>query len=283
MKVSRFGFVLMVVMVGFFTLFSFGREAFAVTLPGNYQQLENIPGFENQTNSFPEYVSAIYKLGLWIIGISAMFMLTVGGFMYVTSAGNTASASTAKGVIKDALIGLALGLSAWLIVNTINPDLTTLNISGLQNGTSVTPPPGGQTPPASATGQYTNAEAVTALNNAGISIKSTGNCSDQNNKDCTSLEGIPKDAIDKLITLKQKCNCSFNVTGGTEIGHASHGAGLPVMDVTQDQILGDYLSSNKSNLSTLGINKICATSAWQRISYNCSGYVEQQQHFHLAF
>jgi hypothetical protein len=129
-------------------LFS-GSIAEAVTV-SQYQQLENIPGTGNEGNkTFPEYVATLYNLGLWIVGISAMFMLTVGGFMYLTSAGNTSAAGTAKGVIKDALIGLTLGLFAWLIVNTINPDLTTLNVSGLATGTSATPPAGGGTlPPA---------------------------------------------------------------------------------------------------------------------------------------
>ena len=114
-------------------------------------------------------------------------------------------------------------------------------------------------------------------------MTSTKNCSDQNTVGCTSLDGIPKDAISKVVALKESCGCNFNVTGGTEVGHSSHGTGLPVLDVTQDQKLGDYLNANKSNLSSLGISKICSTSAWQRVSYNCGGYVEQASHFHLAF
>lgn len=107
-----------------------------------YVQLENIPGQEG-SKTFPEYVKAVYSMGLGLVGLSAMFMLIVGGFMYMTSAGNTSAAGSAKGVIKDALIGLGLGLAAWLILNTINPDLTSLNFSGLATGTSTptTPPP----------------------------------------------------------------------------------------------------------------------------------------------
>ncbi len=285
MKLSRFHTLSLAILLcmGVF-VFIGSPVAKAVTAP-QYTQLENIPGAEGKNKSFPEYVTSIYNLGLWLVGISAMFMLSVGGFMYLTSAGNTSAAGSAKGVIKDALIGLVLGLFAWLILNTINPDLTTLNVSGLQTGTSVTPIPGGQAPSipsVGASGQYTNSEAVAVLQSAGISVTSSGNCSDQNNANCTSLEGIPKDAINKIIKLKQSCGCSFNVTGGTEVGHASHGPGLPVMDVSQDQTLGNYLN-NRSNLSSAGISKICATSTWQRVSYNCGGYVEQKQHFHLAF
>lgn len=262
-----------------------GADTPTVTSGTQYTQLENIPGYEGRNKTFPEYVVTIYNFALWIVGISAMFMLTVGGFMYLTSAGNTSSANTAKGLIKDALIGLVLGLSAWLIVNTINPDLTTMNVSGLTSGTPTPSAAGGNAPTkvTSADGQYSHSDAVAALKQAGIGVHSTGGCSDQNTVGCTSLNGIPKDAIDKVIALKESCGCDFDVTGGTEVGHSSHGTGLSVLDVTQDQKLGDYLNANKSNLSSLGINKICSTSAWQRVSYNCGGYVEQASHFHLAF
>lgn len=283
MKVSRlfiasFAFFAVLGMLAFFNI----GTVEAVEIP-QYEQLENIPGSEGKNKTFPQYVVALYNLGLWIIGISAMFMLTVGGFMYLTSAGNTSAAGSAKGVIKDALIGLVLGLSAWLIVNTINPDLTTLNVSGLTTGTSVTPPAGGAAPPPVVAGQYTHDEAVSELKKAGISVTSTGNCSDQTKSTCTSLNGIPKNAISRVIALKQSCGCNFNVTGGTEAGHDSHGSGLSVLDVSQDTTLGNYLNTNRSSLSSLGISKICATSSWQRVSYNCGKYVEQREHFHLAF
>lgn len=282
MKIFRFTISIGIFLV-LLCLFADNHVLAATDIP-SYEQLENIPGAEGN-KSFPEYVASVYNLGLWVIGISALFMLTVGGFMYVTSAGNTSSANTAKSVIKDALIGLVLGLSAWLIVNTINPDLTTLNISGISTGTSQTPAAGGGAPPSPPPvgGLYTNAEAVAALNAAGISVSSSGNCSDQNNKSCTSLENIPKDTINKVIALKKGCGCDFDVTGGTEVGHASHGSGVPIVDVSQDQSLGNYLNNQKSQLSSLGITKICATSSWQKVAYNCGGYVEQRPHFHIRF
>jgi hypothetical protein len=235
MKLFRFYSMVITILagVGMFVFFS-GGVAEAVTAP-QYQQMENIPGFEGKSKTFPEYVVAIYNLGLWIIGISAMFMLSVGGFMYLISAGNTAAAGSAKSTIKDALIGLVLGLSAWLIVHTINPDLTLMSIGSLSTGAgpSATTGGGATTPVA---GQYTNAEAVAALQAAGISVTSTGNCSDQTNPQCTSLDGIPKSLIDKLIAVKADCGCTFHVTGGTEVGHATHGPGLSAVDISHPSV-----------------------------------------------
>lgn len=174
-----------------------------------YTQLEAIPGAA-PSKSFPEYVKSLYTLGLWIVGISAMFMLTVGGFMYLTSAGNTSAAGTAKGVIKDALIGLVLGLSAWLIVNTINPDLTTLNVSGLQTGTSTTPPVGGGAPAPVTPPSGTTQESANAIANS--KLASTGECNDAG--------GVAVSPISNINEIKQgqpmtTCSNGCNASGGS--------------------------------------------------------------------
>ncbi len=90
----------------------------------DYVPMEKIPGFEEETSGdFFVYISQVYKFGLWFIGVAALFMITFGGYVYLTSAGNNSSMEKAKGVITDAVIGLLLALSAWLILYVINPDL----------------------------------------------------------------------------------------------------------------------------------------------------------------
>jgi len=261
--------------------FLFVSDASAAGL--QYTLLEKIPGLGNTNGSdLPGYILAVYNVALAVVVLSAVLMVSVGGFMYLTSAGNTSAMGTAKGVIFDALIGLALALSAWVLLNTINPDLTTVSINGL----SATSVPGQPTPvptpgaPAPAGGTYTHAEAVAALGE--IHVKSSGRCSDQNNKTCTSLDGIPKSTITNIVNLKSVSHCSdFNVTGGTEVGHTSHGTGLPVVDVTNSSCLKTFLS-NKSNLPNVHITKICAIASEQSVAYNCT-YKETRPHFHLVF
>jgi hypothetical protein len=62
-------------------------------------------------------------------------MLTIGGFMYIFSAGNAASATTAKNIIRDALVGLLVVMFAWLLLFVINPDLVQIdrNLAFLQS------------------------------------------------------------------------------------------------------------------------------------------------------
>lgn len=88
-----------------------------------YTPMENIPGFESVGGDFVNYILAVYKFGIWTVGIAALLMITLGGFMYITSAGNNASMGRAKSVIGDAIIGIVMALSAYLLLKTINPEL----------------------------------------------------------------------------------------------------------------------------------------------------------------
>ena len=113
--------------------------SFAIFLPSltlaatySYTPMETIPGFGKPT-SFSAYISAVYKFGLWTIGISALLMITLGGYMYLTSAGNTSQTGKAKGVITDAIIGIILALFSWLLLYTINPDLINLTAADKVN------------------------------------------------------------------------------------------------------------------------------------------------------
>jgi hypothetical protein len=88
-----------------------------------YESKEAIPGQE-KTSDFVEYVEGLYKFGVGGAIILAIFMIGVGGFMYVvTSAGNAAKMGDAKSMIMDALFGLVLAMLAYLILYVVNPDL----------------------------------------------------------------------------------------------------------------------------------------------------------------
>lgn len=54
-----------------------------------------------------------------ITGIGAVIMILLGGFFYVTSAGNAENAAKAKARISSALIGLIVVALAWALVRLI--------------------------------------------------------------------------------------------------------------------------------------------------------------------
>lgn len=97
-----------------------------------YTPLESIPG--GTTAGVPttlgQYLEGFFDFALMFVGASALLMIVVGGFWYMASAGNQAQATTAKKMITDALLGLFVVLFAVLILNVINPDLTTIQILG---------------------------------------------------------------------------------------------------------------------------------------------------------
>lgn len=251
----------------------------------NYTLLENIPGQASATGNLPSYVQAVLNAAMLIIVISAVFMISVGGFLYLTSAGNTSRAGQAKGIITDAILGLILALVAYLVLYIINPDLVTLRISSL--ATSSVPasssPSGAAVPTAPSGDTYTHADAAAALNAKGINVTSSGGCNDPKRKECTSLEGIPKNTIANVIALKEKSGCSFNVTGGTETGHVSHGTGKPIIDVSESPCLENVFRNQKSSLrSQYNISAICSDANSREAAFGC-GYVEPAPHFHVQF
>lgn len=212
----------------------------------------------------------------FMIGISIIFatiiMVWAGG-LYVLSAANPESRSTANKMLLNAVIGLLIVLSAWLIVDFV---MKTLYNNGSEFGPWNSILLGGSgdscvvakenkplfsgnifAVPGQGSGTGVGSDVITSpsashqagaakLSAAGISISSSGNCSDKNNNRCTSLDGMKENTIDQAIAVKQACGCTVIVTGGTETGHAggptSHSAGYKI-DLAVNTQLDAYIRS----------------------------------------
>ncbi|MBI2058017.1 MAG: hypothetical protein HYT63_03510 [Candidatus Yanofskybacteria bacterium] len=70
-----------------------------------------------------ECVSGIYSWSLTVVGIVAFVQIVYAGWMYLTAAGNTSKTGEAMKKISNAVLGIVLLFSSYLILNTINPDL----------------------------------------------------------------------------------------------------------------------------------------------------------------
>lgn len=227
---------------------------------------------------FIKFLNWLFPALLSVAAILAFLKIVFAGFKWIAAAGNPSTIQDAKDAIFKAVLGLALAFVAWLILWTINPALV-----GLSSGTPPTAP--GANPPAAPganppTGStLSNDQAVALLQGAGINITSTGGCSDPTNPSCTSLEGIPASTVTSLINIKQACNCSITITGGTETGHQTHGPGLPVVDLEFNDTLASYL---KNNTSSLGISAICTAPQDAQYRYNCN-FDEGTRHIHISF
>jgi len=72
--------------------------------------------------SLGNYLSLLFKTLIVLAGGIAVLIIVVSGLQYILSE-VPGIKSSSKGRITEALVGLVLALSAWLILNTINPDL----------------------------------------------------------------------------------------------------------------------------------------------------------------
>lgn len=179
-----------------------------------------------------------------------IIVLIAGGFIYLTSEGNPKKTEQAKSLLTSAIVGIVIALAAWLIVSTILKNLAKegnefmlpwdkiptcpkplepekVDLSKLPRPEIIIKP-----------GTYGDAEARRLIELAGIPVVSSQNCSDQLNPKCTSFEGIPKSAVDYILELDRRCNSQnltcgrFVITGGTEVGHITHGTNKSVLDIS---------------------------------------------------
>jgi len=103
------------------------------TPPGQlcYTPLEPLPGVEDAqsgTGNFRDLLQGFFRLLVNVGAFVAVTMLVIGGITYMISEA-TVTKFVAKEKIKAAFWGLAILAGAWLILNTINPQLLTFNIN----------------------------------------------------------------------------------------------------------------------------------------------------------
>src|SRR3989344_8026149 len=219
-------------------LFSVFSVVYAVD---DYTVLAPLPGIGGPTGgtNLETYLPAAFNLAIGIGAVLAFIMITWGGITYATS--DAISGKTqGKEWITNAIWGLLLVISAWIILATINPQILKFNLS-----LDVPKVKAGQptvTPGVPMTVEQIAADTVirTRLQNAGVSINA-GPCTAGQTRGCTNLNGLPDNAVSGLISLNTGCRCNITVTGGTEGGHRTHGAGAPIVDIRPSSALNSYL------------------------------------------
>ena len=72
--------------------------------------------------AFTDYMNIIFDLFIGICAVLAFLMLVIGGIQYMGSE-LISSKEAAKSQVTNALLGLLVAFSAWMILNTINPKL----------------------------------------------------------------------------------------------------------------------------------------------------------------
>jgi len=96
-----------------------------------FNKTVNVGNFNSKTGKMESdllsrYILGFYNYGLAIAGILATIVLMGGGVIWLVSAGDPGKISQAKELITGSISGIVILVVAWMILNTINPNLVNL-------------------------------------------------------------------------------------------------------------------------------------------------------------
>ena len=237
---------------GFFVTLFVG---FIVVHAQDYTPLAPLPGTftgaaGQETTTLSTYLAGVIKLSIALGAGFAILMAIIGGTQYVASGISPSAKNDAKDRILNAFIGLALVLTSYLILNSINPDLVNFKLElPLVGETTVVATP--------QQGTWPDDSAIRAQLLAGGVPINKSNCTDATGNNCTSVAQLPSSAINGVIALKSACvqansSCSVTLTGGTEGGHQTHGLGKPQIDLSAGGALDTYITKGRVPVNPQG-------------------------------
>ena len=99
----------------------------------SYEPLVGIPGIDKNAVLDPKtglstYFNGIFRIAIVVSGILAVIMIVIGGFEYITSEA-MGGKKDGRDRITSAIGGLILLLFSYILLNTINPDITQIKIN----------------------------------------------------------------------------------------------------------------------------------------------------------
>jgi len=225
---------------------------------GQYDLLAPLPFFGSTFDikgGLTPYLQVLFQLLIGIAGLLSVIMIVIGGIEYM-STDAIQGKEEGKERITQAILGLILALGAWLLLNTINPDLLSLRINmskqtieadsnNTYDGVPQTPTETGGTggkyckkstggvgyaanstwPPANMANKDITQRSGNQLKAGDKITKITinkPNCKSVSQSNCTSIDGFNRNGIIKLYNSMcgsdgSKCTVDdLVITGGTE-------------------------------------------------------------------
>jgi len=101
----------------------------------DFVPLAPLPNLDTRGSvTLESYINSLFLLIVSVAAMLAVIRIVIGGFQYMTQTQSTSATSNARLVIRDAVVGLILLLSVYLILSVVNPhilDLSALKFSNL--------------------------------------------------------------------------------------------------------------------------------------------------------
>ncbi len=146
-----------------------------------------------------EFIQFMYRYGIWIVGLAAVFMIIVAGFQRLTSGGNPDSIQSSNKKITGSIIGVTLAVTSYLILNTINPALVNLRLPQIWmvNPQALTP---------SFCSELDDTQLVAPLGPSGQQYSNE-------QKETAYKSSIASSAFQPISQAKPKCGTDFLVDG----------------------------------------------------------------------
>ncbi len=184
-----------------------------------------------------------------------MIMIVMGGIEYVMSDLVT-SKEEAKSRIQNAILGLILSLSIYIILNTVNPNLLNLCLD-VKPATIIIDE---DVPQKAVNGYYSNGkykagskwdDSIGKAATLPRGVKLNGvECSVVGQQNCTSTRGLSTSIINSIANgcweQKGKKDCDIIITGGTEnwlhSANGGHKPGSPVIDLRPTEDVNKYIT-----------------------------------------
>ena len=76
-------------------------------------------GFFSSSDTIGDLIYKIIELLLFVAGILAVLFIIIGGYQYITSAGNEEQAEKGRKTLVNAIIGVALIILSYVIINVL--------------------------------------------------------------------------------------------------------------------------------------------------------------------
>lgn len=186
----------------------------------------------------------VFDLMISLLIVTAILFITIGGVIYIVSAGNSNMTGLAKEIIKKTLIGFALMLAGWLLVYTL--------LVFLSAGENSMVGSGGKWYEFNCDleSSFQGEDGIISEKESSIrSLLSENNIEINKLPPATQVADLTEETIQDLISFQSKYGSDLVVTGGSENsgGHApgiaSHGSGQKV-DLRLNDSLDNYIRTN---------------------------------------
>src|SRR5262249_18549017 len=103
----------------------------------SFQPLTSLPGVSELASnpSFPAFLNNMYRIGIGVAALLALVEIVLGGYILMTGTDSISARKKARTKISNAIIGLVLVLTPYVVFSVINPRVVndiSLDFSGLK-------------------------------------------------------------------------------------------------------------------------------------------------------